>query len=90
MIALFIFSPKIFILLSEPTTNSEFSQVLQVFLFFSDMGRSMIALFIAGFFCMFIAFTTGVVGCWKTAPGHIVSSAIMMLLACKYLLTYII
>jgi hypothetical protein len=44
----------------------------------------MIALFIAGFFCMFIAFTTGVVGCWKTAPGHIVSSAIMMLLACKY------
>ena len=45
----------------------------------------MIALFIAGFFCMFIAFTTGVVGCWKTAPGHIVSSAIMMLLACKYL-----
>ena len=48
------------------------------------MGRSMIALFIAGFFCMFIAFTTGVVGCWKTAPGHIVSSAIMMLLACKY------
>lgn len=46
------------------------------------MGRSMIALFIAGFFCMFIAFTTGVVGCWKTAPGHIVSSAIMMLLAC--------
>jgi len=45
------------------------------------MGRSMIALFIAGFFCMFIAFITGVVGCWKTAYGHITASAVMMLLA---------
>jgi len=46
------------------------------------MGRSMIALFIAAFFCMFISFITGVVGCWKTAPGHITASAVMMLLAC--------
>ena len=68
-------------------TVNQFLRIFTSYTFFSifsDMGRSMIALFIAGFFCMFIAFTTGVVGCWKTAPGHIVSSAIMMLLACKY------
>jgi len=46
------------------------------------MGRSMIALFIAGFFCMFISFITGIVGCWKTAPGHIAASSVLMLIAC--------
>jgi len=46
------------------------------------MGRSMIALFITAFFCMFISFITGVVGCWKTAPSHITTSAVLMLFAC--------
>jgi len=46
------------------------------------MGRSMIALFITAFFCMVLSFFTGVVGCWKTAPSHITTSAVLMLFAC--------
>ena len=49
-----------------------------------DMGRAMIALFIVAFFFMFVSFTTGIVGCWRTSPSNITSSAILMLLACKY------
>ena len=48
------------------------------------MGRAMIALFIVAFFFMFVSFTTGIVGCWRTSPSNITSSAILMLLACKY------
>lgn len=48
------------------------------------MGRSMIALFIVAFFFMFVSFTTGVVGCWRTSPSNITSSAILMLLACLF------
>jgi len=46
------------------------------------MGRSMIALFITAFFCMVLSFFTGIVGCWKTAPSHITTSAVLMLFAC--------
>ncbi|KAK7870809.1 hypothetical protein R5R35_005470 [Gryllus longicercus] len=46
------------------------------------MGRSMIALFIVAFFVVFIAFWTGVAGCWRRSPGNITSTAILMLLAC--------
>lgn len=49
-----------------------------------DMGRSMIALFIIAFVAIFVAFWTGVVGCWKRSPGNITATAILMLLACEY------
>ena len=49
----------------------------------ADMGRAMIALFIVSFFFDFIAFWTGVVGCWRRGAGNITSTAILMLLACK-------
>lgn len=47
------------------------------------MGRSTIALFIVSFFVMFIAFWTGVAGCWRRSPGNITATAILVLLACK-------
>ncbi|XP_069691348.1 uncharacterized protein [Periplaneta americana] len=46
------------------------------------MGRSMIALFIVAFFAVFVAFWTGVAGCWRRSPGNITCTAILMLLAC--------
>jgi hypothetical protein len=49
------------------------------------MGRAMIALFIVSFFFDFVAFWTGVVGCWRRGAGNITSTAILMLLACKYI-----
>jgi len=48
------------------------------------MGRAMIALFIVSFFFDFIAFWTGVVGCWRRGAGNITSTAILMLLACLF------
>ena len=56
-----------------------------VILFISDMSRAMIALFIVAFFFMFVSFTTGIVGCWRTSPSNIQASAVLMLLACMYL-----
>lgn len=47
------------------------------------MGRAMIALFIVSFFFDFVAFWTGVVGCWRRGAGNITSTAILMLLACE-------
>ena len=44
----------------------------------------MIAFFIVSFFFMFVAFITGIVGCWKTSPSNITSSAVLMLLACEF------
>lgn len=46
------------------------------------MGRSMIALFIVAFLAVFVAFWTGVAGCWRRSPGNITSTAILILLAC--------
>lgn len=46
------------------------------------MSRAMIALFIVAFFFMFVSFTTGIVGCWRTSPSNIQASAVLMLLAC--------
>ena len=48
-----------------------------------DMARSMIALFIAAFFFVFVAFWTGVTGCWRRSPGNIGTTAALMLLACE-------
>ncbi len=52
--------------------------------FFLDMGRSAIALFILAFFFVFIAFWTGVAGCWRRSSGNITATAILMLLTCMY------
>ena len=46
------------------------------------MSRAMVALFIVGFFFMFVSFTAGIRGCWKTSPSNITASAILMLIAC--------
>lgn len=46
------------------------------------MGRSAIALFILAFLTIFIAFWTGIFGCWRRSPGNITATAILMLLAC--------
>merc|ERR550525_1423142 len=35
----------------------------------------MIALFIVGFFFMFVSFTAGIRGCWKTSPSKIMTSS---------------
>merc|ERR1712045_916319 len=48
------------------------------------MMRAMIALFIVGFFFMFVSFTAGILGCWKTSPSNITASAILMLIACLF------
>ncbi|XP_059477565.1 uncharacterized protein LOC132197951 isoform X1 [Neocloeon triangulifer] len=45
------------------------------------MGRAVIALFIVSFFVVFVAFWTGVAGCWRRSPANITSTAILMLLA---------
>lgn len=49
------------------------------------MGRSAIALFIVSFIVIFIAFWTGVAGCWRRSPGNITATAILILLSCEYL-----
>ncbi|XP_026725187.1 uncharacterized protein LOC113492088 isoform X2 [Trichoplusia ni] len=46
------------------------------------MARSTVALFIVSFLSLFIAFWTGVVGCWKRSPGNITATAILMLVTC--------
>lgn len=53
----------------------------------TDMGRATVALFIVSFFVMFIAFWTGVAGCWRRSPGNITATAILVLLACEYIRT---
>jgi len=44
----------------------------------------MIAMFIVGFFFVFVSFTAGVRGCWKTSPTDITASAVLMLIACLF------
>merc|ERR1712079_126238 len=48
------------------------------------MSRAMVALFIVGFFFMFVSLTAGIRGCWKTSPSNITASAILMLIACLF------
>ncbi|KAK3872274.1 hypothetical protein Pcinc_022645 [Petrolisthes cinctipes] len=65
----------------EEADTSQFSEDEMVRL---HMARSMIALFIVSFFFVFVAFWTGVAGCWRRSPGNIASTAILMLLACLF------
>jgi len=48
------------------------------------MARAMIAMFIVGFFFIFVSFMVGVRGCWKTSPTNITASAVLMLIACLF------
>jgi len=65
----------------EENVTGEFSQDEMAKL---HMGRAMIALFIVAFFFVFIAFWTGVAGCWRRSSGNITSTAILMLLTCLF------
>ncbi|XP_042214558.1 LOW QUALITY PROTEIN: uncharacterized protein LOC121861078 [Homarus americanus] len=66
---------------NEDSDTSQFTEDEMVRL---HMARSMIALFIVSFFFVFVAFWTGVAGCWRRSPGNIASTAILMLLACLF------
>lgn len=48
------------------------------------MGRAAIASFIVAFLFVFIAFWTGVAGCWRRSSGNITATAILMLLTCLF------
>lgn len=45
------------------------------------MARSMVALFIVGFFFIFLSFFTGIAGCWKRSHGNIVATGLLQLMA---------
>lgn len=45
------------------------------------MARSMVALFIVGFFFIFLSFFTGIAGCWKRSHGNIVATGLLQLLS---------
>ncbi|CAG7824566.1 unnamed protein product [Allacma fusca] len=48
------------------------------------MGRAMIGLFIFAFLFVFIAFWTGVAGCWRRSSANITTTAILLLLTCLF------
>jgi len=48
------------------------------------MGRAMIGLFIVAFLFVFIAFWTGVAGCWRRSSANITTTAILLLLTCLF------
>lgn len=45
------------------------------------MGRSVVALYIAAFFFLFLSFFTGIAGCWKRSHANLVATGILQLLA---------
>lgn len=45
------------------------------------MARSVVALYIVGFFFLFLSFLTGLVGCWKRSHANLVATGILQLLA---------
>ncbi|XP_037093902.1 voltage-dependent calcium channel gamma-5 subunit-like isoform X1 [Pollicipes pollicipes] len=65
----------------EENLTKTFSEELMARL---HMARSMIALFIVAFFFIFVAFWTGVVGCWRRSAGNIGTTAALMLFACLF------
>ncbi|GFQ97783.1 claudin domain-containing protein 1, partial [Trichonephila clavata] len=45
------------------------------------MARSVIGMYIVGFFFIFISFFTGVAGCWKRSKGNILATGLLQMLA---------
>lgn len=45
------------------------------------MARSVIGLYITGFFFLFLSFFTGITGCWKRSHGNVVATGLLQLLA---------
>lgn len=45
------------------------------------MARSVVALFAASFFLLFLSFFTGIAGCWKRSHANLVATGILQLLA---------
>lgn len=45
------------------------------------MARSVIALFAASFFLLFLSFFTGIAGCWKRSHANLVATGILQLLS---------
>jgi len=46
------------------------------------MSRAMLSLFILSFLFLFLAFWTGVAGCWRRSSGNITTTAILVLVSC--------
>ncbi|XP_043195273.1 uncharacterized protein LOC122366773 isoform X1 [Amphibalanus amphitrite] len=65
----------------EDNLTKTFSEELMARL---HMARSMIALFIVAFFFVFVAFWTGVVGCWRRSAANVGTTAALMLFACLF------
>jgi len=61
------------------TNNLDSQETIRI-----HMARAMIAMFIVGFFFIFVSFMVGVRGCWKTSPTNITASAVLMLIACLF------
>merc|ERR1711892_1532402 len=67
-----------------PDDNDQTKNLSQEEMSRIHMIRALVALFIVGFFFMFISFMVGIRGCWKTSPSNITASAILMLIACLF------
>ncbi|XP_077300314.1 uncharacterized protein LOC143921067 isoform X1 [Arctopsyche grandis] len=65
-----------------PDENNETKEFNEDAMARLHMARSTVALFIVAFFTVFIAFWTGVVGCWKRSPGNVTATAILLLVTC--------
>ncbi|CAG0884130.1 unnamed protein product [Cyprideis torosa] len=65
-----------------PDEGSEFTRFSEEKKATIHMGRSMIALFIVSFLFVFIAFWSGIVGCWRRSSGNVTATAILMLFVC--------
>jgi len=48
------------------------------------MARSVVALYIVGFFFLFLSFFTGLAGCWKRSHANLVTTGILQLLAASF------
>lgn len=51
------------------------------------MARSVIGMYIVGFFFVFVSFFTGVAGCWKRSKGNILATGLLQMLAGEYTAT---
>jgi hypothetical protein len=67
-----------------PDSNSEFKTLKDLQQATIHMARSMVAMFVLAFTFIFIAFWTGVCGCWRRSPANITSTGVLMILACLF------